>query len=98
MPRRYEPPDAVASSLRLNRAATRVRFRLLLRSEAVRQGLEYLQRVSRIGDIAARHAFDVVIALLVVAGMLELILGRDSPDAPRSTLWFTVPAIGLLVL
>jgi signal transduction histidine kinase len=54
--------------------------------------------VSRIGDIAARHGFDVVIALLAVAGMLELILGRDSADAPRTTLWFTVPAIGLLVL
>lgn len=29
--------------------------------------------------------------------MLELVIGRDSPGAPTTTLWFCVPAIALLV-
>ena len=30
--------------------------------------------------------------------MLELVVGRDSPGAPATTLWFSVPAVGVLVL
>jgi signal transduction histidine kinase len=54
--------------------------------------------VSRTGYSAGRYGLDVAIALLVVVGMLELVLGRDSADAPRTTLWFTAPAIGLMAL
>ena len=54
--------------------------------------------MSRIGDGARRYGFDAVIALLVVVGLLELILGRDSPDAPRTALWVMAPAIALMVL
>jgi signal transduction histidine kinase len=54
--------------------------------------------VSRIRYLAARYGFDLAITLLVVVGILELVLGRDSADAPRTTPWLTVPAIGLMVL
>src|SRR4051794_40694430 len=30
--------------------------------------------------------------------MLEVLVGRDSPDAPHTTLWFVLPAIAILVL
>ena len=30
--------------------------------------------------------------------MLELVVGRDSPGAPTTTLWFAVPAVAVLVL
>src|SRR5438445_11384218 len=30
--------------------------------------------------------------------MLEVLVGRNSPDAPRTTLWFVVPAIAALVV
>ena len=30
--------------------------------------------------------------------MLELVVGRDSPGAPTTTLWFSVPAVAVLVL
>src|SRR5436309_2109953 len=30
--------------------------------------------------------------------MLEILVGRDSPDAPHTTLWFVLPAIAILVL
>jgi signal transduction histidine kinase len=30
--------------------------------------------------------------------MLELVVGRDSPGAPATTLWFSVPAVAVLVL
>src|SRR5437868_13798959 len=30
--------------------------------------------------------------------MLEVLVGRNSPDAPHSTLWFVLPAIAILFL
>src|SRR5947207_8649133 len=30
--------------------------------------------------------------------MLEVLVGRNSPDAPRTTLWFVLPAIAALVV
>ena len=50
----------------------------------------------------ARHAareywFELLIAVLALAGMLELVIGRDSPGAPDLPLWFSVPAMALLV-
>jgi signal transduction histidine kinase len=37
-------------------------------------------------------------AFLGIAGMLELVVGRNLPSAPTSSLWFSIPAIGILVL
>jgi signal transduction histidine kinase len=54
--------------------------------------------VSRIGYVLRRYAFDVVIVLLAVEGMLELAARHDSSDAPRTTLWFEIPAIAIMVL
>ena len=36
-------------------------------------------------------------AVLGVAGMLELIVGRDLPGAPDMSLWFSLPAVAILV-
>jgi signal transduction histidine kinase len=41
---------------------------------------------------------DLLIALLLIAAMLEVLVGRHSPDAPHTTLWFVLPAIAILVL
>jgi signal transduction histidine kinase len=41
---------------------------------------------------------DLMIALLLVAAMLEVLVGRNSPDAPHTTLWFVLPAIAILFL
>jgi len=54
--------------------------------------------VSRIGYLVRTYAFDVAIALLALAGMLEVAIRHDAPEAPRTTLWFDVPAIAILVL
>jgi len=35
---------------------------------------------------------------MAIAGMLELVVGRDSPDAPTAALWVSIPAIAVLVL
>jgi signal transduction histidine kinase len=42
--------------------------------------------------------FELLIAVLGIAAMLELIIGRDSPGAPSTPLWFEVPAVAVLVL
>jgi signal transduction histidine kinase len=60
--------------------------------------LEYVQRVNRFGPLARRYAFDAMIVLGAVAAMLEVALRQDEAEAPRSEVWFSVPAIALVVL
>jgi signal transduction histidine kinase len=60
--------------------------------------VQYLQRVSRIAYVAREYWFELLIAVLAIAGMLELVVGRDSPGAPTTSLWFSIPAVGVLVL
>jgi signal transduction histidine kinase len=54
--------------------------------------------VSRIQYLSRKHVFDLLIALLAITAMLEVVVGRDSPGAPHTTLWFSLPAIAILVL
>jgi signal transduction histidine kinase len=54
--------------------------------------------MSRIRNVALEYWFELLIAVLAVAAMLELVVGRDSPGAPATTLWFAVPAVAVLVL
>src|SRR5688572_256556 len=48
--------------------------------------------------IAREYWFELLIGTLAFAAMLELVIGRDSPGAPDTTLWFSVPAVACLVL
>jgi signal transduction histidine kinase len=54
--------------------------------------------VDRIRNLAREYWFELLIAVMALAGMVELVIGRDSPGAPTTTLWFCVPAIAILVL
>jgi signal transduction histidine kinase len=54
--------------------------------------------VGRIRYLSRTYVVDLLIALLLIAAMLEVLVGRHSPDAPRTTLWFVLPAIAILVL
>jgi signal transduction histidine kinase len=56
--------------------------------------VEYVQGV-KVRDFARRNWFDLLIAALAVAAMLEVITARDSA---RTTLWFGLPALAILVL
>jgi signal transduction histidine kinase len=60
--------------------------------------VEYLQRVSRVKHVAREFWFELLIGALAVAAMLELVIGRNSPAAPPTTLWFAVPAVAVIVL
>jgi signal transduction histidine kinase len=60
--------------------------------------VQYLQRVSRTRDVARRYAVDALIVLLAAEAMLEVAVRSDSRDAPRTTLWFAVPALAIAVL
>ena len=61
--------------------------------------MEYVQRVSRIGPLTRSHWFDVLIAAVAIAAMVEVVVGQDRPGsgAPTTTLWFCLPAIAVLV-
>ena len=60
--------------------------------------MEYLQPVTRARHVVLEYWFELLIVALAVSGMLELIILRDSPGAPTTTLWFSVPAMAVLVL
>jgi signal transduction histidine kinase len=62
--------------------------------------VRYVQRVSgtRIRHLAREYWFELLIGALAIAAMLELIIGRNSPGGPTTTLWFSVPAVAVLVL
>ena len=54
--------------------------------------------MNRIRYVVREYWFELLIAVLAIAGMLELVVGRDLPGAPATSLWFSVPAIAVLVL
>jgi signal transduction histidine kinase len=60
--------------------------------------VRYFQRVSRIRYVAREYWFELLIAFLAIAGMLELVVGRDAPGAPPTTLWIAIPTVAVLVL
>ncbi len=60
--------------------------------------MQYLQPVSQVRTVAREYWFELLIAFLAIAGMLELVVGRDSPGAPPTTLWIAIPTVAVLVL
>ena len=60
--------------------------------------MQYLQFVSQVRNVAREYWFELLIAFLAIAGMLELVVGRDSPGAPPTTLWIAIPTVAVLVL
>jgi signal transduction histidine kinase len=63
----------------------------------VSEKVEYLQRMSRIRSIAREYWFELLIGALAIAAILQLVLGRNSPGAPSTALWFAVPAAAVIV-
>jgi signal transduction histidine kinase len=54
--------------------------------------------MNRIRESAREYWFELLVVSLAIAGMLELVVGRNSPGAPTTTLWFAIPAVAVLVL
>jgi signal transduction histidine kinase len=59
--------------------------------------VEYLQRVSRFEDLARTYWVDALIALLAIAGALELVVARNSPSDPPTDLWVSILLLAVLV-
>jgi signal transduction histidine kinase len=59
--------------------------------------VQYRQRVSRLEDLARKYWVDALIALLAIAGMLELVVARDSAGDPPTDLWLSVLLLAVLV-
>jgi signal transduction histidine kinase len=49
-------------------------------------------------SLVRRHGLDALLAVIALAAALEVALRQDAADAPRTTAWFTVPAIAAVVL
>jgi signal transduction histidine kinase len=54
--------------------------------------------MSRIRHVAHEYWFELLIAFLAIAGVLELVVGRDSPAAPQTSLSIAIPTVVVLVL
>jgi signal transduction histidine kinase len=51
-----------------------------------------------IRHLVRQYWLEIPIALLAIEGMTEVLVRRDAPDAPRSALWFALPAVAIMVL
>jgi signal transduction histidine kinase len=61
--------------------------------------VEYVQRVSRVRDLARRHGFDLLIVLGAIVMVTEIALTDDDAAlAPTTTRWLAAPALALVVL
>jgi signal transduction histidine kinase len=60
--------------------------------------VRYGPGMQRLGLLTRRYVLDVVVVLLAIVAMVEIVLRGDAPTAPRTTLWFALPAIAMLVL
>ena len=54
--------------------------------------------MSHLRNLARQYWFDLLVALLAIAAMVEVALGRGHRGAPHTTLWFCLPAIAILGL
>ena len=64
----------------------------------MRDRVQYVQHMTRFQTFAREYWFELLIAVLAIAGMLELVVGRNSPGSPATSLWFSIPAVAVLVL
>ena len=54
--------------------------------------------MSRIRHIAREYWFELLIVALTISAMVQLIVNRDTPGAPTTSLWLSLPAMAALVL
>ena len=59
--------------------------------------MQYVQRVSRVARLARTFWVDALIALLAIAGALELVVARNSPSDPPPGLWISILLLAVLV-
>jgi len=60
--------------------------------------VQYGHRVGRIDYLAREYWFELLIAVLGLAGIVQLALLHDSAGGPTSSLWFSVPALAVTLL
>ena len=58
----------------------------------------YVRGMRRIVLVVRRYGLDVLIVVAAVESAIELVVRRDVFDAPRTTLWFLIPASWIVIL
>ena len=54
--------------------------------------------MSRIGQLARAYWLDLLVVVLALGAVVEIVARQDAESAPRTTLWFVLPAIAILAL
>jgi signal transduction histidine kinase len=60
--------------------------------------VRYVRRVNRLWSLARGYSFDSVIVIAAIATALDVAYRHDPVRAPRTTPWFTVPAVMVIIL
>jgi signal transduction histidine kinase len=60
--------------------------------------VQYVRRVSRLWSFARSHGLDLLIVIAAVEAAVEVAVREDAIRAPRTTEWFAVPAVVIVVL
>ena len=54
--------------------------------------------MSRVGYVVKEYWFELLMGLMLLAGIVQLTVLDEEPGAPTTTFWFCVPALVLVVL
>ena len=60
--------------------------------------VQYVHDVRRLTSLARQYGFDALIVLAALEGAVEVVVRRDSPDAPTTAAWFAAAATALVIL
>ncbi len=60
--------------------------------------VQYVHDVRRLTLLARQYGFDALIVLAALEGAVEVVVRRDSPDAPTTAAWFAAAATALVIL
>jgi signal transduction histidine kinase len=71
---------------------------VLLKEDAAPAAAHYVDCVGQVGYVARRHGLDILIVLAAAAGVIQVVVEQDSANAPRSALWFSLPALAVVML
>jgi signal transduction histidine kinase len=72
--------------------------RIVLLGEAVGGCVQYVRRVSRLWLFARSSGLEVLVVFAAIESAFEVAFRNDALQAPRTPLWFAVPAVVVVVL
>jgi signal transduction histidine kinase len=71
---------------------------LILEEDAREKAFRYVPRMQRFAQFVRRYGFDVLIVVTAAESAIELAARNSDATAPTSSLWFSLPVLGAVIL